>query len=159
MIAIDIARLTEIVTTALERSAFVFAEPAAPGDLAVLPKCAAFALVRTDGSVAGELHASASEGFLRELAASLLVVDPGEVNPEKEGADALREMANMIAGSVTLALDRGDGAFSLGLPETTDRARFDAAARVGQVTTLVANGEPLRVVWVENARARKIAAA
>lgn len=159
MSAMAAARLNAIVTTALERSAFVFAEPAGPGDLAVLPDCAGFAMIRTAGSVPGELHVGASEGFLRELAASLLGVDPGDVNPEEEGADALREMANMIAGSVTLELDGENRAFSLGLPEPADRARFDAAARVGQVTTLVTNGEPFRVVWAEKARARKIAAA
>jgi hypothetical protein len=158
MSTIGIAQLNQIVTTALERSAFVFAEPAAPGDVAVLPKAASFARIRTTGSVAGELHVRASEGFVRELAASLLGADPESINPEKEGAGALMEMANMIAGSVMIELDAGDRAFYLGLPEPSDGATFDAAARAGLLTTLVTNGEPLGVVWVEDA-ARQNAAA
>lgn len=158
MSTFDIDALNEVVATALERSAFVFAEPAAPGDIAVLPKAICYAGIRTTGSVSGKLHLSASEGFLRELAASLLGVEPDEVDPVKQGADALKEMANMIAGSVGLRCDGTARAFSLGLPELEDGERFDAAVKSGMMTTLVTNGEPLHVVWVAQSASVKAAA-
>jgi CheY-specific phosphatase CheX len=158
MSELSIEQLNEAAATALERSAFVFAEPAAAGDLAVLPKAASHARILTTGSVAGELHLSASEGFLRELAASLLGVEPGEVDPVLQGADALREMANMIAGSIGLRCDSEARAFSLGLPELEGASAFADALGAGLSTTLVTNGEPLRVVWVPGAPRIKAAA-
>ncbi len=158
MSEIGVQELNAVVARALERSAFVFVEPAAPGDLAVLPAAVCHARIRTSGSVNGELHLGASEGFLRELAASLLGVEPGLVDPVKHGADALKEMANMIAGSVGLRCDGAERAFSLGLPEQSDRAGFEAAARSGVATTLVTDGEPLRVAWVDRSAGEKAAA-
>jgi hypothetical protein len=158
MSTIDVQALNEVAATALERSAFVFAEPAAPGDLAVLPGASCYTKIRTTGSVSGELHLSASEGFLRELAASLLGVEQEEVDPVKHGVDALKEMANMIAGSVGLRCDGTQRAFSLGLPELSERAAFVAAEKAGIVTTLVTSGEPLRIVWIDRSAGAKAAA-
>lgn len=155
---ITIEQLNETISSALERSAFVFAEPADAADVAVLPAPLGYARIKTTGSVSGELHLSASEGFLRELAASLLGVEPEEVDPAAHGADALKEMANMIAGSVVLCCDGENRAYHLGLPELSDRARFEAAMRTGLSTTMVTNGEPLQVVWVNGGESVKAAA-
>lgn len=147
MSTITTNRLNEITLTALERSAFVFAEPAAAD--AELPGPAAFARIRITGSVCGELHLAASEGFLRELAASLLGVEPEEVDPAAHGADALKEMANMIAGSVVICYDGEHRAYTLGLPEVSTGESFRAAGSRGLATTVATNDEPLSIIWVD----------
>lgn len=140
--------LNTISQAALERSAFVFAEP---DDSAGAPPTYGFARIRVSGSVNGELQLAASEGFLRELAASLLGVEPNEVDPVSHGADALKEMANMIAGSVVLHYDGENRAYSLGLPSASDRTSFESAWARGLTTTLLTNGEPLALVWTDDA--------
>jgi hypothetical protein len=140
-------QLSEAAVAALERSAFVFAEPL--DDTGAPPADALFASIRVTGSVRGELHLAASQGFLRELAASLLGVEASEVDPGAHGADALKEMANMIAGSVVVHYGGEDRAYTLGLPELSLRAEFERAAPLGMRASLCSEGEPLSMVWVD----------
>lgn len=157
MSGMNTQQLNAAATAALERSAFVFAEPAE--DQGAAPEDALFARITVTGSIVGELHLAASEGFLRELAASLLGVEPSDVDPAAHGADALKEMANMIAGSVVVHYGGVDKRYALGLPEMSTRAAFDAASPRGMRTCLSSEGEPLTLVWVEGAAgaARKAA--
>jgi CheY-specific phosphatase CheX len=148
-------QLNEIALTALERSAFVFAEPAASD--ARMPRPTTFARIRVSGSVRGELHLGASEGFLRELAASLLGVEPEEVDPAAHGSDALKEMANMIAGSVVIRYDGENRAYTLGLPEVSSGEAFHAAGARGMAAAVATNGEPLCIIWIEETTARAAA--
>lgn len=151
-------QLNEIALAALERSAFVFAEAVDPDDRGSLPGCDAFAIVRVTGALLGELHLGASNGFLRELAASLLGVEPEEVDPGTQGSDALLEMANMIAGSVVVQRDGENRACSLGLPALSTRRAFDAAFAGALRAIVSTNGEPLSIAWVEQAGAAREAA-
>jgi CheY-specific phosphatase CheX len=80
------------------------------------------------GPTRGVLHLAASEGFVRELAAGLLGVEPADVDVKTHGDDALREMANIVAGSVILALSGAECEYSLGLPELVANAPAPSAA-------------------------------
>ena len=115
---LDSSTLQAIVTDALERTAFVVADPidGIDADEGV----SNFAFVAFSGPINGKVIVGASEGFLRELASSLLGVEPDEVDPDAEGDDALRELANIIGGSVVTAFGGEINNFSLGLPERTD---------------------------------------
>lgn len=95
-----------------------------------------------------------TEGFLRELAASLLGAEPEEVNVESQGGDALKEMANMVGGSIIMALSGGACEYSLGLPELV--ANGDAPGASGGASaqcTVTTECGTLRVLWNE-ARAK-----
>ncbi len=145
---INATRLADMTISVLERTAMVLAEPAEEGR-AHAP-ASRFARIRYSGPTSGELVLGASEGFLRELASSLLGVDPLEVDVDAQGRDALKEMANIVGGSVVLDLGGESGAYSLGFPEITHEPTTDAPepARSARCT-VTAEGEPLRVWWRE----------
>lgn len=111
---IDTNTLSQMTLNMLERTAMVLAEPAQPD--AKLPAPTHIARIAYSGPSQGTITLAASDGFLRELASSLLGVEPNEVTIESHGHDALREMTNIVAGSVLLALAGDQCEFSLGLP-------------------------------------------
>jgi len=148
MNTIDQTTLANMTINMLERTAMVLAEPAEPG--ADLPRATRFALVDYCGPSRGTLLLSATDGFLRELAASLLGVETSDVDVETHGSDALKEMANIVGGSMILALSGDVCHYSLGLPRLLgdqDVPLRDAGAATSVECTVVAEGSPLRVLW------------
>ena len=81
--------LQQITVEALERTAFVLVDPCEAGETET-PTI--HAKVRFTGPSEGDVFVSASEGFLRELASSLLGVEPDEVDVQAQGMDAIREV-------------------------------------------------------------------
>jgi CheY-specific phosphatase CheX len=51
----------------------------------------------------------------------MLGVDPDEVNPDQEGNEALRELANIICGEVIQSLGGMSTRFELGLPSSIEQ--------------------------------------
>ena len=148
---IDTATLTRLATAAFERTAFMLVDPIDEADPA---KLTTHARIDYFGAGEGSVFVSASEGFIVELASSLLGVEPDEVTPQSEGADAIREIANILAGSLLTTLGGGDHAFRLGLPahcEAPDHAATTASC------TLESEGEPLVFTWVDRAAQTKAA--
>jgi hypothetical protein len=97
----------------------------------------------------------ATDSFLCELAASMLGVDTSEVNIDTHGSDALREMANIVGGSVILAMSGEVCEYSLGLPELVpvELARKGAVCAPGSERaecTVASEGGILRAVWVQS---------
>jgi len=129
--------LTSNVVRALDRMAFVLAERSKKDPAVVLrrivdegPVAAARIGIALDG-VQNELLLAGSPGFLTELSASLLGVEPTEVDVEHEGRYALLELANVVGGELVLLLGGRDRPLRLGLPEgatATDVSRALAAA-------------------------------
>lgn len=119
---LDAARLTGLVTTALERTTFVLAEPIET-DAANIDSLRFATRVAFTGAAAGECLVAASEGFTRELIAGFLGVDAAEADPALHGQDALNELANIIAGMVIRELGNQTNRVYLGLP-----ARAEAIA-------------------------------
>jgi hypothetical protein len=146
MKSIDAQMLADATINALERTAMVLAE-AAPPDQTSEP-VTRFAKIRYSGPSQGTVELGATEGFLREVAASLLGVESSEVNVDVQGMDALRELANILGGSVILAMSGETCRFSLGLPESA--VSLDLSVPTGPQAAscaVVAEGGVLRVKW------------
>ena len=111
-----IARETieQITIDALERTAFVLAEPAEADGAAPLAK---HARVRFTGPTSGFVVVSASSGFLNELAASMLGVEAAAIAIDTDGLDAIGELTNILGGSVLHEIGGRASKYSFGLPE------------------------------------------
>lgn len=150
---IDANALAQMTISVLERTAMVLAEPAQPG--ANQPAPTSFARIVYSGPSSGSITLAATEGFLRELASSLLGVDPSEVSIDSHGHDALREMANIVGGSVLLALAGDQCEYSLGLPaliQPADAAPSPSSARA-ECNVSTESGV-LRVLWNDTSNAK-----
>lgn len=146
MKTINSSTLTDMTVSMLERTAMMLAEPAPEGDAQPAPT--RFARITYSGPSNGTVVLGATEGFLRELAASLLGVEPAEVDVNTHGNDALKEMANIVGGSMILALSGEVCEYSLGLPElTTVPTSVPAAPAANAECTVVTDGGPLHVLW------------
>ena len=148
--SLDPTRLATLAIEALERTAFVLADPAERPES--LPDAEIAAEIRFHGPETGRVGLTASRAFARNLAASLLGCDAGEIRDE-QADEALRELANIVAGSVLSSLGGDDCRFSLGLPETT--APAPAAGDVAGTTRCVldAEGERLEITCRHEAAA------
>jgi hypothetical protein len=140
--------LIDLATQALERTAFVLTDPVDPDETADYPPLTRFARVAYHGPAVGEIFLCATDGFVAELASSLLGVEPEEVQPGGEGADALRELANILGGSVIRELGGEQCEYSLGLPELAAAADRPPTDATGVVTCcLDSEAELLRITW------------
>jgi hypothetical protein len=145
--------LVRLTAIALERIAFLMAEPAessSGGDFASrlappLPPASCFARIDYRGPEGGEVVLAASEGFAQKLAAGLLGVDTDSPDAASAGRDALRELANIIGGSLICELGGVRCPFSIGLPAGCDAASVPANPTA--VATLDVEGERLEVHW------------
>lgn len=111
-------KLAELVVEALERTAFLISDPISDEEASSYGAPTWFSTIAYHGGSKGNIYLSATEGFVRELAASLLGVEADEVDLETHGRDAINELANIVGGSVTLELGSETNQFSLGLPES-----------------------------------------
>lgn len=141
-------RLAELVTQALERTCFMVSDPSDEAAAAEhghdFCHCARIAYT---GPSAGHVLVAASEGFIEELACSLLGCEPDEIDPEVEGRDAIKELANIMGGSVILELGGDNCEYRLGLPEPAKPLAFTTGA---QCYIESAFGT-LRVYWAPDA--------
>lgn len=145
--------LAEMTIRMLERTAMVLAEPVPDGEEHARPTRAARITYR--GPSEGVLFLCATDLFLSELAASLLGVDTSEINVETHGSDALREMANIVGGSVILAMSGEVCEYSLGLPElvpieVAHQGGVRAPGSSIAECTVAADEGILRAVWVQS---------
>ena len=138
-------RLAELTSRALERTAFMMSDPAEV-DPAALDNAPYSAVIRYTGTASGSVTLRAGDSLLCTLAANLLGVEPSDVVAETQGTDALKELANIVGGSVIEALGGRDAAFHLGLPQIAPPG--PAAAPVGaRSCCLDCEGQPLFVTW------------
>lgn len=144
-------RISELAIEALERTAFVLAEPGEglddfKPDLAASVSFTGF----TNGSVV--LHAD--RAFACELAASMMGVDEDEVTPELEGRDALNELANIVGGSIITELGGRDHDYQYGLPQTVNAC--DSLPE-GTCATVASEEGMLAITWVKGNAAQAAA--
>jgi hypothetical protein len=152
--------LIRLTAIALERIAFLMAEPADPpsgGDLASrlappLPAASCYARIDYRGPERGEVVLAASDGFAQKLAAGLLGVDTDSPDAASAGRDALRELANIIGGSLICELGGARCPFSIGLPTGCDASAVPTSPTA--VATLDVEGERLEVHWTRTAIAQ-----
>lgn len=150
--------LANLTIEALERTAFVVAEPAEEDFMHELADCEWAAKIEYSGPLAGQVYLSASTGFLLELAASILGTDTDEVSAETEGQDALREMSNIVGGSVVSELGGERCELSLGLPSVLDLSEMPNFGDNAVRCILDSDGERLDVIWVPVAASQSKAA-
>jgi CheY-specific phosphatase CheX len=120
--------------SALETTAFLFAEPwAPPASDAIAVPTPFVATVEFSGSHHGAISIEFPARLLPVLATNVLGDE--ETPGEEMQRDALGELANIICGNVLPALDP-DGKYSLGAPDVSA-----APARVASDAARVATGE------------------
>ena len=90
---------------------------------------------------------SATDGFLVELASSILGVEATEVDSDKEGKDALDELANIVGGSVILELGGEDQYIKYGLPSALDESDLPEVGEHTVKCYLECERELLVVTW------------
>ena len=139
---LDQHALARLVIDALERTAFVLADPSPAPD--ALPEANTFAQIDFHGPDNGRVELHASRAFARNLAASILGTNAAEIT-DLQCEEALRELANIVGGSVITALGGSDCRFSLGLPRLGRSPHASGAAELDTACILDAEGERLEV--------------
>ncbi len=151
-------RIAQLVIEALERTAFVLAEPVDAGRAAELPAATYFSRILYTGPDQGQLFLAASEGFVRELVSSLLGIEPEDVDPASQGEDAIKELANIVGGSTILELGGADCQYSLNLPELVEASETPEPGDRGAACFVESEGELLNVIWSPSDSSRSAAA-
>ena len=140
----SVLRLTCI---ALERTCFTVAESSDGNAALNLPVATRFASIAYRGPEDGRVVLAASEGFVRNLAASLIGTDPTSIDVGTTGDDALREFANIMAGSIVREVGGGQSSFLIGLPSTCDSSAPLSTCSI--IATVNVEGERLEVHWIQ----------
>jgi len=150
-------RLGTLVVEALERTAFVLAETVEAEEAATF-KPTRHAIVSFKGAANGAVLLSGDDGFVSELASSILGVEPEDVDPTNEGKDALNELANIVGGSVILEFGGADQDYQYGLP--TSLAQRDVPDDPPDAVRCFVEAECgiLSVAWLPNVAGAKAAA-
>lgn len=154
--SIDAGTLNRLVTAALEKTAFVLAEPCDTADRRSIDGPRLATRITFSGAATGECTLEATHGFVRELTAGFLGCEPDEVDVAVQGQDAMNELANIVAGLVIRELGNATRRIFLGLP--TQAAPAPGASGAPAVScALDSMGERLRVSVVTHALAAKAA--
>jgi CheY-specific phosphatase CheX len=125
MNAVTVDSFAGLVAQALERMAFVLAEPSplTPGEL--LATSAAHAIVQIDTATSALLSVSATSGMVREIAAGMLGLEAEEIDVDEHAAATVAELANVLGGELTMLLTAGDEPSRLGLPREASSAEVE----------------------------------
>jgi len=138
--------VADLATSALESMAFMMLDPADASDATEMDHHARISYSSNDEC--SEVFLSASQGFLSELASSMLGVEIEDVSMEEEGLPALTELANVLAGEVARALGAESTPFDVGMPELIDSVPEPMSTRESVDCYLDSMGEMLRVLVV-----------
>ena len=147
MIMLTSQKISDFVIEALERTAFVLAEAIDSDQATSLPQPSKFSRISYIGPTGGFVYLAASEGFVCELAASILGVEHEDVDPSNEGEDAITELTNIVGGSVILELGGEKCEYSLRLPELIEASELPKTDNNTQVCYVESEGELLKVIW------------
>jgi len=151
-------QLGAMVVDALERTAFVLAETVDPDEAERRFTPALCSVIDFTGAANGCVALAADVPFVQELASSILGVEPEQVQPEKEGRDGLSELANIVGGSIIIALGGVENEYKYGLPRAADPAQLGAEPAGAVHTDIASECGRLRVSWLPNVSASQIAA-
>lgn len=107
-----------VVASALERMAFVIADPTERTSTEVVAEATHHAAVAIgDESPQFVLMVSATDGLLVEVAANMMGLDNEEIDCAEQGAAIIAELANVFAGELAMVLGGVEASPRLGLPE------------------------------------------
>ena len=133
-------QLAQIAMNALEATAFVITDRALEVGEDSLDYCSKINVHDEETNV--WLLLSATAGFLEELASSMLGLDPGEIDKDVEGPQALSEFANILGGEVIMALGGAERCFQMSLPEMANADELPVASTLCELESM---GERFRV--------------
>lgn len=139
-------RLAELVAHALESTAFILCDHT-HRDYCAFDPSARGAKISYSGSQAGEITLFGGDEFIRCLASNLLGTSPDEITLETQGTDAMKELANIVGGSIIAELGGQSLPFRLGLPEAAAFASNPPAEDSSVVCCLNCEEQPLLVTW------------
>ena len=100
-----------------------------------------------------DIYLSASSGFITELASAMLGIDEEEVIATDEGAQALCELANILAGEVGRILGAEHAPFHPGLPHRIPELPTAGQSSADIVCCFDSMGEGLRVLLRRRSKA------
>ncbi len=106
---------------ALERMAFVIAEPVEVAPEAELQRASRYAAVQIGDDQHGFVLVAANDGFVREIASGMIGVDLDEVAIEEHGDATVLELANVLGGHAIHEADGDTSCLQLGLPRLVTR--------------------------------------
>ncbi len=115
----------EIVVASLEKIAFLFMDPI-PSEESPLELDLHARILFEGPSSTGSIHLFADQSFAQEMAAGLLGIEPEEVSTE-DSKNAMKELANILAGELILRLGAKKEEFFLGLPELLESTSKDCS--------------------------------
>lgn len=137
MLTVSENGLLSIVTNALERMAFVFAEQSEAQVGEVLDRACSHARIELRGGKNFRITVSGTPGLLDEIAASMMGVDESAVDWRETGYETVAEMSNVFGGELVQELSRQGHSLLIGLPSEIDPAEArsfgEEAARAGTV--------------------------
>lgn len=142
--------LAQLAAVALERTAFMMADPV-PVEQDALASADRLATIRYSGPGSGIVTLRTNNEFLRGLAANLLGVEPDAIDLAACGDDAIKELTNIVGGSVILELGGRDCTYSLGLPQLAQPTK--ASPTMSRTCALDCEGHPLFITWDPEAKA------
>lgn len=108
-------QLDALIANALERTAFVLTDQAESELTKGFDQHAHITYTSEDEEA--DVFLSASEGFLREFAASILGMDEDDPSLSDELMAGLTELANILAGEIVVCLGGEEKRFVLGIPQ------------------------------------------
>ena len=139
---LEVKVLERIVTNSLERAAFVLTDPVGLEVPATFDSHAH--ITYKSAAEQADIYLSASDGFLRELAASMLGLEEDDPEIDADLGEALSEFANILAGEIVVALGGEEQRFALGIPELVGIEKVPA--ELGPATCGVSSlGEGLQI--------------
>ena len=117
---IDTEALSDRFIGALETMCLVIADPIDPMSAAEVERHAS--IILGEGEHALNLHISASNGLLLEVATGLMGVGPEEIEGDEILLETLKELANVFGGEVIDLLGGEEFPFRPGIPVPEDNA-------------------------------------
>lgn len=157
MNALTSERVGELVTEALERTAFVLVDTI-EGDADDEFQPTMYSMIGFRGLANGSVLLAADDDFAAELASSMLGVEPEDVDPSTEGKDALNELANIVGGSIMIDLGGEHENYEYGLPQSLTDEQLPEATE-GMVKSLLQSEMGLlEVTWLPEVASRSAAA-
>jgi len=120
MTTVSTQNLRSLVTSALERMAFVFLDDseATPGE--VLARAAAHASIELRGESDFVVTVSVTQGVVCEVASGMMGCDPSEVDCDDHGQATASELANVIGGELVMQMTQYAEGLMIGLPQSLD---------------------------------------
>ncbi|HVM60240.1 MAG TPA: chemotaxis protein CheX [Verrucomicrobiae bacterium] len=136
--------LLDVVKDVLERFAFMFVEVEGAESALAGNGDGLRATIQFQGKQNGTLTLMAPKGFCQEMAANVLGIDPGQV-VETTGQDALKELTNVVCGTLTWSLFGDREVFHLSVPSVATVPMSEAAAVLAgeNGVALMVEGQPL----------------